>query len=80
MVDLQIIKQFTSIEFSSREFKEQLVNNIIAEGMKLFVKTGGSRNKENIIFSTMSTVMKFLTSRDSNSGGLGELANKVSYF
>ena len=48
--------------------------------MKLFVKTGGSRNKENIIFSTVSTIMKFLTSRDSNSGGLGELANKVSYF
>ena len=48
--------------------------------MKLFVKTGGSRNKENIIFSTMSTVMKFLTTRDSNLGGLGELANIVSYF
>jgi len=80
LVDLQIIKQFTSIEFSSREFKEQLVNNIIAEEMKLFAKARGSRNKENIIFSTVSTVIKFLTSRDSNSGGLGELANIVSYF
>jgi len=48
--------------------------------MKLFAKTGESRNKENIVFGTMSTVMKFLTSRDSNLGGLGELANIVSYF
>ncbi len=48
--------------------------------MKLFVKAGGSRNKENIVFGTMSTIMKFLTSRDSNLGELGGLANMVSYF
>jgi len=48
--------------------------------MRLFAKAGRSRNKENIIFSTVSTIMKFLTSRDSNLEGLGELANIVSYF
>ena len=48
--------------------------------MKLFAKAGGSRNKENIVFGTVSTIMKFLTSKDSNLGKLGELANMVSYF
>jgi len=48
--------------------------------MKLFAKARRSRNEENIVFGTVSTVMKFLTSRDSNLGELGELANIISYF
>jgi len=77
--DLQVIKQFTSGGSSSEESKEQLVNNAIAEGMKLFAKAGGSGNKEDVVSSAVSTVVKFLTSGGSNSGGLGGLANTVSH-
>ena len=48
--------------------------------MKPFARARESRNKENIVFGTVLTVMKFLTSRDRNLGGLDELANMVSYF
>ena len=77
--DLQAIKQFTSRGSSSGGSKEQLVNNAIAEGMKLFAKAGGSGNKEDVVSGAVSTVMSFLTSGGSNFGGLGGLANMVSH-
>ena len=47
--------------------------------MKLFAKGGGSGNKEDVVSSAVSTVVKFLTSGGSNFGGLGGLANMVSH-
>jgi len=83
--DLQVIKQFISGGSSSGGSKEQLVNNAITEGMKLFAKAGGSGNKQDVVSSAVSTMMKFmvqskLTSGGSNSGGLGGLMNMVSHF